>query len=459
MLPFSETEQTKMRVLKFGGTSLGTPERMKSIVPLVRNNSRDQNLVVLSAVSGTTNQLVKICELSFSGESALAEKEIEQLKAHYFQYINELLTSAEKRQAAERYISNSLYTISQFSKRVFTSVEEGITLAQGELISTFLFKLHLDEIGIQAALLPALDFMRVNEDHEPRLDYLSKKLSAQISQSPQVELFITQGYICLNNAGEVDNLKRGGSDYTACLIGAALEVEEIQIWTDIDGMQNNDPRFVRHTKSIAELSFDEAAELAYFGAKILHPTCILPAKKANVPVRLKNTMNPNSEGTFISTRSNSDTIKAIAAKDGITAIRIKSGRMLMAYGFLKKTFEVFEKYKTSIDTVTTSEVAVSLTIDDPTHLEEIVEELKVMATVEVDKALSIICIVGDFLADEPGHLGKISSALSEVPIRMVSYGGSPNNVSLLVKTEDKRNALIALNEGLFELMEREPLAV
>jgi len=448
-----------MKVLKFGGTSLGTPERMKSIVPLVNDTNGAQNLVVLSAISGTTNKLVKTCELSYERKINLVEKEVFQLEKEYHQYIDELLNTIEKRQAAKAYLSRSLEAILQFSKNIFTSIEERIILAQGELISTYLFKLHCDEIGINAALIPALDFMRVNENHEPRLDFLHQKLSTDLKVLSDIKLFITQGYICINNQGEVDNLKRGGSDYTACLIGAALKAEEIQIWTDIDGMQNNDPRFVHQTKSIAELSFDEAAELAYFGAKILHPTCILPAKKANVPVRLKNTMNPLSEGTFISTRSNSDTIKAIAAKDGITAIRIKSERMLMAYGFLKKTFEVFEKHKTSIDTVTTSEVAVSLTIDDPTHLDEIVAALETMSTVEVDQGLSIICIVGDFLVDEPGHLEKISSALAQVPIRMISYGGSQNNVSLLVKTEDKKRALMALNEGLFEWMEKEPLVV
>lgn len=444
-----------MKVLKFGGTSLGTPERMQSIVPLVYDGYR--NIVVLSAVSGTTNQLVQINQFLSQEDTTSALNEIEVFEKKYDTYIEDLLQSDSNIQKGKNYVASCLEILRSFTRVEFGLVEERIALAQGELISTYLFQLHLEEKGIKSTLLSALDFMSIDEYHEPRLEYIKEQLSSKIEQYPDTELFITQGYICRNHLGEIDNLKRGGSDYTASLIGAAIHVNEIQIWTDIDGMQNNDPRFVSQTKSISEMSFDEAAELAYFGAKILHPACILPAKKENVPVRLKNTMNPSSQGTFISTQSNRDNIKAIAAKDGIVAIKIKSARMLMAYGFLKRTFEVFEKYKTSIDTVTTSEVAVSLTIDDLTHLDQIKEELSSMASVEIDTNLSIICIVGDFLADKPGYLEKIFKSLVEVPIRMVSYGGSKNNVTLLVKTSDKKKALVALNEGVFELMEEEEL--
>lgn len=448
-------QKKKMKVLKFGGTSLGTPQRMQSIVPLVYDGHK--NIVVLSAVSGTTNQLVQINQFFSQGDTTSALNEIEAFEKKYDTYIEELLNSESKIQEGKNYVASRLEILRNFTQLEFGLAEERIALAQGELISTYLFKLNLDEKGINSTLLSALDFMSIDENHEPRLDYIKEHLSAELEKHPESELFITQGYICRNHLGEIDNLKRGGSDYTASLIGAALHVNEIQIWTDIDGMQNNDPRFVSQTKSISEMSFDEAAELAYFGAKILHPACILPAKKENVPVRLKNTMNPSSTGTFISAQSNGDNIKAIAAKDGIVAIKIKSARMLMAYGFLKQTFEVFEKYKTSIDTVTTSEVAVSLTIDDLTYLDQIKEELSSMASVEIDTDLSIICIVGDFLADKPGYLEKIFKSLVEIPIRMVSYGGSKNNITLLVKTSDKKKALVALNEGVFELMEKKEL--
>lgn len=446
-----------MKVLKFGGTSLGTPQRMKSIVSLI--NDGETNIIVLSAVSGTTNQLVNIAQLLFDNEKENALANINSLEESYRDYINELLIQVEQRERANKYLSERLNLIRSFSEQSFSLREEKIILAQGELISTYLFQLHLQELNIKSELISALDFMATDQNDEPRLDYIREQLILELQKSSGVDLWITQGYICKNSNREVDNLKRGGSDYTASLIGAALRVDEIQIWTDIDGMQNNDPRFVSQTKSISELSFDEAAELAYFGAKILHPTCILPAKKENVPVRLKNTLNPSSEGTFISTNSNGDKIKAIAAKDGIMAIKIKSDRMLNAYGFLKKTFEVFEKYRTSIDTVTTSEVAVSLTIEDDTNLISIEEELSAMATVEVDHDLSIICIVGDFLADQPGYLEKIFKSLVEVPIRMVSYGGSKNNVTVLVKTKDKKRALVALNEGLFRLKEKQNLVL
>jgi aspartate kinase len=322
-------------------------------------------------------------------------------------------------------------------------------LAQGELLSTAMFHYYLEEIKIDSVLLPALNFMRINENEEPDMKYIEQNAASELAKYPASKLFITQGYICRNSFGEIDNLKRGGSDYTATIIGAAIRAEEIQIWTDIDGMHNNDPRIVKDTHPIAELSFDEAAELAYFGAKILHPTCILPAQVKNIPVRLLNTMQPDAKGTVITSKVSGDSIKAVAAKDGITAIKIKSGRMLLAYGFLRSVFEIFERYKTPIDMITTSEVAVSLTIDNTKNLDAIVKELKEFCTVEVDSDLTIICIVGSFTAEKEGYALKIFDALKNIPIRMISYGGSENNVSVLVDTKLKNDALVALNKGLF----------
>ncbi|MEQ8809759.1 MAG: aspartate kinase, partial [Imperialibacter sp.] len=322
---------------------------------------------------------------------------------------------------------------------------------QGEIISTSLFYEYLNEIKVPAVFLSALDFMYLKDNGEPDLDLISEKLRKILAGIDDKSVIVTQGYICRNSSGGVDNLKRGGSDYTATLIGAAIKAEEVQIWTDIDGMHNNDPRIVENTMPIAELSFEEAGELAYFGAKILHPTCILPAQQKNVPVRLKNTLNPAARGTLITSNKNPDAIKAIAVKDGITAIKIKSTRMILAYGFLRKIFEVFEKYQTSIDMITTSEVAVSLTIDEPTYLNEIIEELKPYGTIEVDKNQSIVCIVGDFVADKKGVGKDIFASLEDIPVRMISYGGSKNNISLLIDTIYKTEALKVLNKGLFNL--------
>ena len=290
--------------------------------------------------------------------------------------------------------------------------------------------------------------MRIDENEEPDTAAIEKGLRLELKKHKS-KLYITQGYICRNTFGEIDNLKRGGSDYTATLIGAALRSYEVQIWTDIDGMHNNDPRIVDQTEPVTEMSFDEAAELAYFGAKILHPTCILPAQKMNVPVRLLNTMQAQAPGTLISGKPPVDRITAIAAKDGITAINIRSGRMLLAYGFLRSVFEVFERYKTPIDMITTSEVAISLTIDQPKHLVEIVQELEDFGTVHVDADQSIICVVGSFSGEKKGYARMIFESLSDIPIRMISYGGSENNVSVLVDSKYKKEALIALNKGLF----------
>jgi aspartate kinase len=436
-----------VKVLKFGGTSVGKPERMHSVAKLI--SGKDRKLIVLSAVSGTTNALVDISEKLIKKDKPGAEKAIENLFHPYKEFIKNLYGSKEALEKGEAIIKAHYDFVKSHVEKEFTERETRALLAEGELISTELFQEYLIEAGFNSMLLPALEFMMIDEDNEPVISYSEEKLGAFVKGNPDVHLFITQGYICKNPKGERDNLKRGGSDYSASLIGAAIRAEEIQIWTDIDGMHNNDPRIVRRTFPIAELTFDEAAELAYFGAKILHPATILPAKKFNIPVRLLNTMEPEAKGTLIATRTSTKEIKAIAAKDNITAIKIKSSRMLLAYGFMRKVFDIFERYKTPIDMITTSEVAVSLTIDDSKNLENIISELKEFCIVEVDKDQTIVCVVGDFLADKKGIAKKVFDSLDQIPIRMISYGGSTNNVSLLIKTSHKHEALNALNEGLF----------
>ena len=438
-----------MLVLKFGGTSVGSPERMKSLVPLIVNDQ--PKIVVLSAMSGTTNSLVEIANALYAKQNNTARELIAALEKKYRAVVDELFVSAESKKKGNELVTGHFKYLESFTIDLFTANEEKAILAQGELLSTALVQFHLEELGKKSVLLPALGFMRIDENDEPDLGYIEKHLEAGLQKYPGVKLFITQGYICRNSFGEIDNLKRGGSDYTATLIGAALKAEEVQIWTDIDGMHNNDPRIVDKTFPIHELSFDEAAELAYFGAKILHPTCVLPAQKRNVPVRLLNTMQPDAKGTLIGSEAKADRFTAIAAKDGITAIKIKSGRMLLAYGFLRSVFEVFERYKTPIDMITTSEVAVSVTIDNPKHLDEILAELKSFGIVEVDKDQTIVCIVGSFKQANQGYAVKIFDALKNIPIRMISYGGSENNVSILVESGMKKQTLQALNKGLFNL--------
>jgi aspartate kinase len=437
-----------VKVLKFGGTSVGRPERMHSVAQLI--SGKDRKIVVLSAVSGTTNALVDISSKLLNKEKEAAIKAIEKLFEPYKDFVNKLYSTQEGIQKGHAIIKAHNDFIRSHADNVFTERETRALLAEGELISTQLFQEYLKEAGYNSMLLPALDFMKIDEDNEPVLSYTEDKLNALLSANSKVELFITQGYICRNPAGEIDNLKRGGSDYSASLIGAAIRAEEIQIWTDIDGMHNNDPRIVKRTFPIAELTFDEAAELAYFGAKILHPSTILPAKKFSIPVRLLNTMQPEAKGTLIATKTSTKEIKAIAAKDNITAIKIKSSRMLLAYGFMRRVFEVFEKYKTPIDMITTSEVAVSLTIDDSKNLDAIIKDLKEFCITEVDKDQTIICVVGDFLADKKGIARKIFNSIDQIPIRMISYGGSTNNISLLINTGHKNEALNSLNEGLFQ---------
>jgi aspartate kinase len=436
-----------MKVLKFGGTSVGSPTRMKALLDII--DPTERQIVVLSAVSGTTNNLVEIGQAYLTGDKKKAIILISALKDKYELFINELFTNAEYLKQGKEVIDYHFALLNNLANNNFTTVEEKIVLAQGELLSTTLYHVYLKEIGVPSALLPALSFMKIDEDNEPIVDYITEKITPLLDKQPEVNLFITQGFICRNAFGEIDNLRRGGSDYTASLIGAGIRSEEVQIWTDIDGMHNNDPRIVKGTQPIAQLSFDEAAELAYFGAKILHPQSVFPAQKYKIPVRLLNTMDPQAKGTLITNTSEKDKIKSIAAKDGITAIKIQSSRMLLAHGFLRKVFEVFERYKTSIDMITTSEVAVSLTIDDTTYLGEITSELNIFGSVELDVNHTIICVVGDFGAEKHGYAARVLEAVKHIPLRMISYGGSDHNLSLLVKTDDKVETLRSLHNRLF----------
>jgi aspartate kinase len=436
-----------MKVLKFGGTSVGSPERMKKLLDII--NADERQIVVLSAVSGTTNSLVEIGQAYLAGDKTRAAELIKTLKDKYEIFIKELLAKPDYLSQGKEVIDYHFGLLSGLANDYFTAIEDKIILAQGELLSTTLYHIYLKEIGVPSVLLPALDFMKTDEDSEPIVDHITEKLTPLLKKYPDNKLFITQGYICRNAFGEVDNLRRGGSDYTASLIGAGIRSEEVQIWTDIDGMHNNDPRIVQGTKPIAQLSFDEAAELAYFGAKILHPQSVFPAQKYKIPVRLLNTMDPQAKGTLITNDSEKDKIKSIAAKDGITAIKIQSSRMLLAHGFLRRVFEVFERYKTSIDMVTTSEVAVSLTIDDTTYLNEIKSELNAFGSVDVDEDHTIICVVGDFGAEQHGYAARVLEAVKHIPIRMISYGGSDHNMSLLVKAADKTEVLRSLHNRLF----------
>jgi aspartate kinase len=437
-----------MLVYKFGGTSVGSATRMQELVPLI--HTPEPKIVVLSAMSGTTNHLVNIAEAAKHKQVNQAARLINELEALYRKIPSELFSSPVYREKAAALLGVHFDQLRQLTGNdAFGTKEEKVVLAKGELMSTALVQLYLEESGIQSVLLPALEFMRLDANDEPNLFHIETHLQKLLQNHSGTTLFITQGYICRNVYGDVDNLKRGGSDYTATLIGAALHAPEVQIWTDIDGMHNNDPRLVPNTFPVHELSFEEAAELAYFGAKILHPTCVLPAQKRNVPVRLLNTMEPSARGTRISSLLPGERITAVAAKDGITAVNIKSGRMLLAYGFMRSVFEVFERYKTPIDLITTSEVAVSITIDNHQHLDAIQQELKSYGDVSIDQNQTIICIVGTFGADKAGYAGRVFAALRNIPIRMISYGGSPYNISLLVDTAYKKQTLLALNEGLF----------
>jgi aspartate kinase len=437
-----------MKIMKFGGTSVGRPERMHQVKSLVTQGD-EPRIVVLSALSGTTNALISIGEALAAGDKALAKDRIDTLLAHYEAFYPALLDTPEAQAKAAAIVREHFEFLNILLKISFNEAINRDILAQGELLSTKLFYTLLEELGIPAVFLPALDFMSIDENSEPELGKISEKLTAMLEQHPDTKLFVTQGYICKNHRNEVDNLKRGGSDYTASLIAAAIKASVCEIWTDIDGMHNNDPRIVDKTRPIAELSFDEAAELAYFGAKILHPASIWPAQLYNVPVRLLNTMEPTAHGTLIKEKVETTGVKALAAKDGITAVKIKSSRMLLAYGFLRRIFEVFEKYKTPIDMITTSEVAVSVTIDDLSHLDQIVAELQALGTVEIDQNQTIICVVGNMVSENKGAIKSVMDALEEIPVRMVSYGGSRHNVSILVDAQYKVEALQRLNQGVF----------
>ena len=439
-----------MKIMKFGGTSVGKPERMHQVSQLITRDN-EPTIVVLSALSGTTNALVEISKSLGLADKKAATEKVEILEKQYRAFILELLSGEALREKANEIITEHFEFLKITQKISLSDALNKDILAQGELMSTKLFSLYLEQEKIEHALLPALDFMQLDLNDEPDLVAIAEKIKKVLAAHSTSNLFITQGYICRNAKGEVDNLKRGGSDYTASLIAAAVHASVCEIWTDIDGMHNNDPRVVEKTVAIEQLSFDEAAELAYFGAKILHPTCIWPAQQENIPVRLLNTMQPTALGTVIKKEAGSVGVKAVAAKDSIIAVKIKSSRMLLAYGFLRKIFEVFEKYKTSIDMITTSEVAVSVTIDTNIHLEEIIAELSIIASVEVEKEQTIVSIVGNEIAQTQSVLKKLFDAIDEVPITMVSYGGSHHNISLLIPSEHKIKTLQLINRGLFNL--------
>ncbi len=436
-----------MKVLKFGGTSVGSAKRFQEVSRIITSGKKD--IVVLSAMSGTTNTLVEIAGYLANHNQDGARDTIASLHGKYNGVIQELYSKPESKAQAQAYIDGIFQELADIAEEPFGDIQERIILSKGELMSTYMMTTFLQEKGVNAKLLPALSFMRTNALAEPDMESIKVSLNEILQKEKEADLYITQGYICLNARGEVDNLRRGGSDYSACIIGAVTGAEEIQIWTDIDGMHNNDPRVVENTSAVRHLYFDEAAELAYFGAKILHPTCILPARYANIPVRLLNTMEPQAPGTLIDSVPDSG-IKAVAAKDNIVAIKIKSSRMLLAYGFLRKVFEIFETYRTSIDMICTSEVEVSLTIDDTRYLNEIIHDLKKYGTVSVDLDMCIVCVVGDMDWTNCGYESKVLEAVKDIPVRMVSYGGSNYNISLLVREEDKAATLRSLGKYLFE---------
>ena len=433
-----------MKVLKFGGTSVGSIANIQKVKEIIHDG--EPKIVVLSAMSGSTNKLVELSQLIKSNQIEESQAIINQLEQKYLAAVSGLIESEERKETLKKYIFALSEQLQSFVDNQTSNYNE--IVAQGELFSTYLVNQFLQEQGVASELIPALDFMRVDKEGEPDYFYIQQSLNRILKDTPNQEIYVTQGFICLNNEGNVSNLKRGGSDYTASIIGAAIRAEEVQIWTDIDGFHNNDPRVVDNTRSIAQLSFDEAAELAYFGAKILHPQTVLPVRNLEIPVRLKNTNLPEAEGTLISNRITGEGIKAIAAKDGITAIKIKSERMLLAHGFLKKIFEIFEKYETAIDMITTSEIAVSLTIDDNTYLTEITSELLKFAQVEVEENRSIVCLVGNNIIYHK-TTPQIFQILQDVNVRMVAYGGSNNNISLLVNAEDKEHTLRSLNHYAF----------
>ena len=438
-----------MKVMKFGGTSVGFPERMKHVAHLV-TKSGEPTFVVLSAMAGTTNSLIEISNYLYKKNPEGANEVINLLEAKYFGHVDELYSTDEYKNITRDFLRQEFQYLRSFTKELFTSFEEKSIVAQGEIISTNMVVNYLKETGINAILLSAFDFMRTDKNSEPDSEYIKEKLANVMKQNEGYQVYVTQGFICRNAYGEVDNLLRGGSDYSASLIGAALSADEIQIWTDIDVMHNNDPRIVDDTEAVHQLNFEEAAELAYFGAKILHPTCVQPAKFAGIPVRLLNTMDPDAHGTIIDNVIMRGKIKAVAAKDNITAIKIKSSRMLLATGFLRKIFEIFESYDTPIDMIATSEVGVSMSIDNNKHLNDIVDELKKFGTVTVDQDMCIVCVVGDLDWANLGFETLATEAMKNIPVRMISYGGSNYNISFLIRETDKKQALKNLSDVLFK---------
>lgn len=438
-----------MKVMKFGGTSVGSAQRMKDVAKLI-TETKESKMVVLSAMSGTTNSLIEISNYLYKKNPEGANESINNLEKKYLAHVDSLYTTDAYKQKTNDFLRDCFNYLRTFTKGVFTSFEEKIVVSQGEIMSTNMMNNYLEEQGVKTVLLDALDFMRTNKNSEPDLAYIKEHLRDIMETLPGYQVYVTQGFICRNAYGEVANLKRGGSDYTASLVGAAISADEIQIWTDIDGMHNNDPRFVANTTAVHQLNFEEAAELAYFGAKILHPTCVQPAKYAGIPVRLLNTMKPEAEGTIINNDLIHGTIKAVAAKDNITAIKIKSSHMLLATGFLRKVFEIFESYQTPIDMIATSEVGVSMSIDNNKHLGEIVDELKKYGTVSVDSDMCIICVVGDLASGNIGFETLVTDALKDIPVRMISYGGSNYNISFLINEADKKRALQCLSDTLFK---------
>lgn len=437
-----------MKVMKFGGTSVGTPQRMKNVADLI-TKSGEPTFVVLSAMSGTTNSLIEISDYLYKKNPEGANEVINNLEKKYMKHVEELFSTDEYKERTRQFLLEEFDYLRSFTKDLFTSFEAKSIVAQGEVMSTNMVTNYFLENGIKAILLNALDFMRTDKNAEPDTQYIKEKLEKILDENKGYQIYITQGFVCRNAYGEVDNLQRGGSDYTASLVGAAIGADEIQIWTDIDGMHNNDPRVVDKTEAVHQLNFEEASELAYFGAKILHPTCVQPAKYAGIPVRLKNTMDPEADGTIIDNVLVRGKIKAVAAKDNITAIKIKSSRMLGASGFLRKVFEIFESYQTSIDMIATSEVGVSMTIDDDSHLDDIVDELKKYGTVTVDVDMCIICVVGDLDWSNIGFETLAADALKDIPVRMISYGGSNYNISFLIREADKKRTLQSLSDTLF----------
>ena len=438
-----------MKVLKFGGTSVGSVENMNHVKNIV--NDGKKKIVVLSAMAGTTNTLVAIANNILKDKPNEAVEKINKLHETYFNTIDKLLTNEGLNAEVKNYVTEIFNFLVECTYQEYSLHLENKIVAQGELLSTYMFNSYLAQEGISSTLLPALDFMRIDDHKEPDLFYIKQDFETVFNEAPEADIYITQGFICLDSEGHISNLQRGGSDYTATIIGAVIKADEVEIWTDIDGMHNNDPRYVENTKPISNLSFDEAAELAYFGAKILHPQTVTPVRADNIPVRLKNTMNPEAHGTLINDDHTENGVKAIAAKDNITAIKIKSGRMLLAHGFLRKVFEIFEAYETPIDMITTSEVAISLTIDDDKNLDRIVEELEKFSMVEVDKNQTIVCLVGHSIVNHQDTY-KLFQVLQDVKIRMISYGGSRNNISLLINFNDKIKTLGKLNDYLFELV-------